>query len=108
MLAVIAVVNGPGESKAPTSASACRTGEAPTRQCSSTAARETLRGTDDELAAEFQQLVDDSVAAKYRRLPIPLPDASRRAPLPRADPLRCHGVQKEAKLCRGSGRSRRI
>jgi hypothetical protein len=30
----------------------------------------TLRGTYDELAAEFQQLVDGYVATKYRRLPV--------------------------------------
>src|SRR3954463_5655830 len=66
------VVNGPGESKAASiGISLPGTGEAPT--CPIFIDGEhvtTLRGTYDELAAEFQRLVDDYVAAKYPRLPV--------------------------------------
>ena len=64
------VVNGPGESKAANiGISLPGTGEAPTCPVFIDGRHvTTLRGTYDELAAEFQQLVDDYVAAKYPRL----------------------------------------
>ena len=62
------VVNGPGESKAANiGISLPGTGEAPT--CPVFIDGEhvrTLRGTYDELAAEFQRLVDEYVATKYQ------------------------------------------
>src|SRR5678815_2906502 len=66
------VVNGPGESKAANiGISLPGTGEAPTCPVFIDGQHvTTLRGTYDELAAEFQQLVDDYVAAKYRRLTV--------------------------------------
>jgi len=63
------VVNGPGESKAANiGISLAGTGEAP--NCPVFIDGEhvkTLRGTYDELAAEFQRLVDDYVEHKYTR-----------------------------------------
>jgi (E)-4-hydroxy-3-methylbut-2-enyl-diphosphate synthase len=66
------VVNGPGESKAANiGISLPGTGEAPTCPVFIDGRHaKTLRGTYDELAAEFQQLVDDYVAAKYPRLSV--------------------------------------
>jgi (E)-4-hydroxy-3-methylbut-2-enyl-diphosphate synthase len=66
------VVNGPGESKAANiGISLPGTGEAPTCPVFIDGRHvTTLRGTYDELAAQFQQLVDDYVAAKYPRLPV--------------------------------------
>jgi len=62
------VVNGPGESKAANiGISLPGTGEAPT--CPVFIDGEhvrTLRGTYDELAAEFQRLVDDYVSTRYQ------------------------------------------
>src|SRR5215471_2533910 len=62
------IVNGPGESKAANiGISLPGTGEAPT--CPVFIDGEhvrTLRGTYDELAAEFQRLVDEYVATKYQ------------------------------------------
>ncbi len=64
------VVNGPGESKAANiGISLPGTGEAP--NCPIFIDGEhvtTLRGTYDELAAEFQRLVDEYVERKYRKL----------------------------------------
>jgi len=63
------VVNGPGESKvANFGISLPGTGEAPT--CPIYIDGEhvtTLRGTADELAAEFQRLIDHYVEQKYAR-----------------------------------------
>src|SRR5205809_280862 len=63
------VVNGPGESKAANiGISLPGTGEAP--NCPIYIDGEhvtTLRGTSDELAAQFQHLVDDYIATKYVR-----------------------------------------
>jgi (E)-4-hydroxy-3-methylbut-2-enyl-diphosphate synthase len=61
------VVNGPGESKAANiGISLPGTGEAPTCPVFIDGEhRMTLRGSYDELAAQFQALVDDYVAAKY-------------------------------------------
>ena len=63
------VVNGPGESKAANiGISLPGTGEAP--NCPVFVDGEhvtTLRGTYEELAAEFQRLVEAYVAAKYPR-----------------------------------------
>src|SRR6476659_5268053 len=66
------VVNGPGESKAANiGISLPGTGEEPSCPIFIDGRHvTTLRGTYDELAAEFQQLVDDYVAAKYPRLPV--------------------------------------
>ena len=66
------VVNGPGESKAANiGISLPGTGEAPTCPVFIDGRHvKTLRGTYDELAAEFQQLVDDYVATRYRRLAV--------------------------------------
>jgi (E)-4-hydroxy-3-methylbut-2-enyl-diphosphate synthase len=66
------VVNGPGESKAANiGISLPGTGEAPTCPVFIDGRHvKTLRGTYEELAAEFQQLVDDYVATRYRRLPV--------------------------------------
>jgi (E)-4-hydroxy-3-methylbut-2-enyl-diphosphate synthase len=63
------IVNGPGESKAANiGISLPGTGEAP--NCPIFVDGQhvaTLRGTYDELAAEFQRLVDDYVDTKYER-----------------------------------------
>ena len=61
------VVNGPGESKAANiGISLPGTGEAPTCPVFIDGVhRMTLRGSYDELAAQFQALVDDYVATKY-------------------------------------------
>jgi (E)-4-hydroxy-3-methylbut-2-enyl-diphosphate synthase len=66
------VVNGPGESKAANiGISLPGTGEAPTCPVFIDGRHATtLRGTYDELAAEFQRLVDDYISTKYRRLPV--------------------------------------
>jgi (E)-4-hydroxy-3-methylbut-2-enyl-diphosphate synthase len=66
------VVNGPGESKAANiGISLPGTGEAPTCPVFIDGRHvKTLRGTYDELAAEFQQLVDEYVATRYRRLTV--------------------------------------
>jgi (E)-4-hydroxy-3-methylbut-2-enyl-diphosphate synthase len=66
------VVNGPGESKAANiGISLPGTGEAPTCPVFIDGRHvKTLRGTYEELAAEFQQLVDEYVATRYRRLPV--------------------------------------
>src|SRR3954467_14256744 len=63
------VVNGPGESKAANiGISLPGTGEAPTCPVYIDGHHvKTLRGTYEELAAEFQQLVDDYVEHKYAR-----------------------------------------
>jgi (E)-4-hydroxy-3-methylbut-2-enyl-diphosphate synthase len=65
------VVNGPGESKAANiGISLPGTGEAPTCPVFIDGRHaKTLRGTYEELAAEFQQLVDDYVATRYPKLP---------------------------------------
>jgi (E)-4-hydroxy-3-methylbut-2-enyl-diphosphate synthase len=67
------VVNGPGESKAANiGISLPGTGEAPT--CPIYIDGEhvtTLRGTSDELAAEFQRLIDQYVEEKYARRAVP-------------------------------------
>jgi (E)-4-hydroxy-3-methylbut-2-enyl-diphosphate synthase len=63
------VVNGPGESKAANiGISLPGTGEEPSCPLYIDGRHvKTLRGTYDELAAEFQQIVDDYVVAKYAR-----------------------------------------
>src|SRR5919198_1451468 len=80
------VVNGPGESKAANiGISLPGTGEAPNCPVFIDGQHvTTLRGTYDELAAEFQQLVDDYVERTYARRGSA---ASRRAP-PRVGLLR--------------------
>jgi (E)-4-hydroxy-3-methylbut-2-enyl-diphosphate synthase len=62
------VVNGPGESKAANiGISLPGTGEAPTCPVFIDGEHvKTLRGTYDELAAEFQRLVDDYVSTRYQ------------------------------------------
>src|SRR5262250_947810 len=62
------IVNGPGESKAASiGISLPGTGEAPTCPVFIDGEHvKTLRGTYDELAAEFQRLVDDYVSARYQ------------------------------------------
>src|ERR1700739_1341986 len=66
------VVNGPGESKAANiGISLPGTGEAPTCPIFIDGQHATtLRGTYDELAAEFQRLVDEYIEAHYRKLGI--------------------------------------
>src|SRR3954453_11226862 len=66
------VVNGPGESKAANiGISLPGTGEAPTCPVFIDGRHvTTLRGTYEELAAEFQQLVDEYVATSYRKLTV--------------------------------------
>src|SRR5436189_1731364 len=66
------VVNGPGESKAANiGISLPGTGEAPNCPIYIDGQHvKTLRGTYEELAAEFQQLVDEYVATSYRKLTI--------------------------------------
>jgi (E)-4-hydroxy-3-methylbut-2-enyl-diphosphate synthase len=63
------VVNGPGESKAANiGISLPGTGEEPTCPIYIDGKHvQTLRGTYDELAAEFQKLVDEYVERRYRR-----------------------------------------
>ena len=68
------VVNGPGESKAANiGISLPGTGEEPSCPIYIDGQHvRTLRGTYDELAAEFQQIVDNYVARKYAKKPLPI------------------------------------
>ena len=63
------IVNGPGESKAANiGISLPGTGEEPSCPIYIDGQHvKTLRGTYDELAAEFRQIVDDYVATKYAK-----------------------------------------